>query len=135
MDKYCLTLNVNSENTVAFHAFTLFSDAEMRWPKSCQIGRHFHKQMTFRQIVANSFGLYLIRKWTGVKRQKSSSRFIIALIMDFCSSFYSNFIFKSFKSLEMATSAFIFESNIDRKSSLRVVWKSFVYENVEWIDY
>ena len=67
-------------------------------------------QMTFRQLVANSFGLYLIRKWTWVKRQKSSSRFIIALIMDFCSSFNSNSISKSFKSLEMAPTAFIFES-------------------------
>ena len=72
-------------------------------------------QMTFRQLVANSFGLYLIRKWTWVKRQKSSSRFIIALIMDFCSSFNSNSISKSLKSLEMAPTAFIFESNIDRR--------------------
>ena len=76
-------------------------------------------QMTFRQLVANSFGLYLIRKWTWVKRQKSSSRFIIALIMDFCSSFNSNSISKSF--MGMAPTAFIFESNIDRKSLLRVV--------------
>ena len=44
--------------------------------------------------------------------------------MDFCSSFNSNSIFKSFKSLEMAPSVFIFESNIDRESLLRVVWKS-----------
>ena len=129
MDKYGLTLKVNGENTVAFRAFTLFSDVEMSWLQSCQIGGHFHMQMTFRQLVANSFGLYLIRKWTWVKRQKSSSRFIIALIMAFCSSFNSNSISKSFKSLEMAPTAFIFESNIDRKSLLRVVWKSFAYEN------
>ena len=105
MDKYGLTLKVNGENTVAFRAFTLFSDVEMSWLQSCQIGGHFHMQMTFRQLVANSFGLYLIRKWTWVKRQKSSSRFIIALIMDFCSSFNSNSISKSFKSLEMAPTA------------------------------
>ena len=30
MDKYGLTLKVNDENTVAFRAFTLFSDVEMR---------------------------------------------------------------------------------------------------------
>ena len=48
-------------------------------------------QMTFRQLVANSLGPYLIRKW--VKRQKSSSRFIIDLIMDFCSSCNSNSVF------------------------------------------
>ena len=34
------------------------------WLKSCQIGGHFHMQMTFRQLVANSLGLYLIWKWT-----------------------------------------------------------------------
>ena len=73
-------------------------------------------QMTFRQLVANSFGLYLIRKWTWVKRQKSSSRFIIALIMDFCSSFNSNSISKSFKSLEMAPTANVFAVYFERKA-------------------
>ena len=29
MDKYGLTLKVNGENTVAFRAFTLFSDVEL----------------------------------------------------------------------------------------------------------
>ena len=97
MDKYCLTLNVNNENTVAFRAFTLFSDVEIRWPKSYQIGSHFHKQMTFRQLAANSLGLYLIRKWTWVKRQNSSSRFIIALMMNFCSSFTQTLFLNPFK--------------------------------------
>ena len=64
MDKYCLTLNVNNKNTVVFHAFTSFSDVEMCWLKSYQIGRHFHKQMTFRQLVANSRGLYFNYKLT-----------------------------------------------------------------------
>ena len=41
--------------------------------------------------------------------------------MDFCSSCNSNSIFNSFQSLEMAPYAFIFESNIDRESLLRVV--------------
>ena len=36
MDKYGLTLKVNGENTVAFRAFTLFSDVEIGATKQRQ---------------------------------------------------------------------------------------------------
>ena len=55
---------------------------------------------------------------------KTSSRFIIALIMYFCSSFISNCIFKSFTTFKMTPFASIFKSNIDREGLLWVVWKS-----------